>query len=47
MKGLGLEHQGGRGFGFYDFRDCRDFEVIVGRVVGGIPGSVEDVCCLS
>ena len=28
-------------FGFDDFRDCRD-EVIVGRVVGDIAGSVED-----
>ena len=29
-------------FGFDDFRDCRDFEVIVSRVGGDIPGSVED-----
>ena len=29
-------------FGFDGFRDCRDGEVIVGRVVGGIPRSVED-----
>ena len=29
-------------FGFDDFRDCRDVEVIVCRVVGDIPGSVED-----
>ena len=29
-------------FGFDDFRDCRDVEVIVGYVVGDIPGSVED-----
>ena len=29
-------------FEFYDFRDCRDGEVIVCRVVGDIPESVED-----
>ena len=29
-------------FRFYDVRDCRDVEVIVCRVVGDIPGSVED-----
>ena len=28
--------------GFDDFRDCRDIEVIVCRVVGDIPGSVEN-----
>ena len=27
---------------FDDFRDFRDVEVIVGRVVGDVPGSVED-----
>ena len=31
------------GFGFDGFRDSRDVEVILGRVVGDIPGSVEDV----
>ena len=30
-------------FGFCDFIDCRDVEVIVGRLVGDIPGSVGDV----
>ena len=29
-------------FGFNYFRDCRDVEVIVGREVRAIPGSVED-----
>ena len=29
-------------FGFDDFRDCRDLEVIVDRAVGNIQGSVED-----
>ena len=29
-------------FGFDDFRVCRDVEVIVGRAVKDIPGSVED-----
>ena len=28
-------------FGFCDFRDCRDVEVVVCRVVGDMPGSVE------
>ena len=28
-------------FGFDDFRDNRDVEVILGRVVGDIPGSIE------
>ena len=28
--------------GFDDFRGCRDIDVIVDRVVGDIPGSVED-----
>ena len=26
--------------GFDDFEDCRDFKVIVGSMVGDIPGSV-------
>ena len=30
-------------FGFDDFSDFRDVEVNVGRVVGDMPGSVEDV----
>ena len=29
-------------FGFDDFRDCRDIEFIVCRIVEDIPGSVED-----
>ena len=29
-------------FGLEDFRGCRDVEVMVCRVVGNIPGSVED-----
>ena len=29
-------------FFFYDFRNVRDVEVIGGRVVGDIPGNVED-----
>ena len=28
-------------FGFDDFRDCRDGEVIMGRVAGDLRGSVE------
>ena len=30
-------------FGFDYFRDCRDVQVIVCRIVGDVPGSVEDV----
>ena len=30
------------GLAFDDFRECREVEVIVGRVVGDIPGSVEE-----
>ena len=45
MKGLGREDLGGRRgtreISFYDFRECGDVEV-VGRVVGDIPGCVED-----
>ena len=36
---------GGEGaveFGFDDFRDCGDVKVIVCRVFGDVPGSVED-----
>ena len=36
-----MDKEGAVEFGFDDFRDCRDVEVIVGRVVGDIPGSVD------
>ena len=29
-------------FSEFDFRDCRDVDVIVGRGVGDIPGSIDD-----
>ena len=35
-----MEGEGALEFGFDDFRDCRDFEVIVRLVVGDIPRSV-------
>ena len=45
-KGLGKRIRVGgertMDFGFDDFRDCKNVEVIVGHVVGDIPGSVED-----
>ena len=45
-KGCGERiREGGLGaveFGFNDFKDWRDVEVIVCRLVGNMPGSVED-----
>ena len=38
-----MDPEKGLRFGFDDFRDCRDVTGIVGRVVGDIPGRVEDV----
>ena len=40
MKGEGLVEI--LKFGLDDFRDCRDDKVIVGCVVGDIPGSFDD-----
>ena len=41
-RGKGLDKEGAVEFGFDDFRDCRDVEITVGRIVGDVPGSVED-----
>ena len=41
-KGLGKKRGTCGIFGVDDLRDCKDVEVIVGRVVRDIPGSVED-----
>ena len=45
-KGIGVGEEGAvefLEFGFDDFRNCRDVKVIVGPLVGDIPGSGEDV----